>query len=216
MMAVLFDLDGTILGAREPKTDIMKRCCEKIGVSEITREEYLNVFRRIIESGKIETRKPIFEEILGDESLAEELSDEYQKQSLEITFFYQDTEEVLQKLIDMGIKRAIVSNGPSKTQWDKIRKFDLQKYFDEIVISGEIGIAKPNPEIYKRALNGLGSKSSDSYFVSDIEDPDIIGAQNVGLKSILIRRGKNQGASISDYSIDDMRDLIKILKGKYS
>lgn len=207
-MAVLFDLDGTILGAEEQKVDVMKRCTNRIGVREISRGEYLTVFRKVIESGKIETREPVFREILGDEKLAKRLAEEYQKESLKITYVYPDAEKVLQKLSG---KKALVSNGPRKTQWEKIERFDLQKYFDSIVISGEIGVAKPDPGIYQYALDELGSEASDSYYVGDIEDPDIVGAKKAELKSVYIKRSEFRNSSKADYQIEDLRDLFKIL-----
>ncbi len=208
-MAVLFDLDGTILGAKEQKIDIMKECTEKIGVREISRDEYLDVFGRVIGSGKIDTRKPVLEEILGDGEQAERLAEEYKKRSLEVTFVYPDAEEVLQKLDG---KKALVSNGPRKTQWEKIERFDLQKYFESIIISGEIGIAKPDPRIYQFALDELSSNGSDSYFVGDVEDTDILGANRAGLKSVFIKRNESQSSTVADYVIEDMRDLFHIVK----
>ena len=126
-MAILFDLDGTILGTSEKKIDILNRCARELGAPEIGKDEYSEVFDRYIQMGKIDTRKPIFEELLGDGDLAEELSETYRIRSLEKTFVYPDAEEVLRNLPG---KKGLVTNGPRLDQWEKIERFDLSKYFD--------------------------------------------------------------------------------------
>jgi len=218
-MAVFFDLDGTILGTSEKKITILNRCAKDVGAPLITREQYYDVFNRLIQRGKLDTRRPIFEALLKDKKLADALAKRYQHRSLEKTFVYPDARDVLPALPG---KKGLVTNGPRLSQRMKIEQFGLSPYFDVIVISGEVGVAKPNPQIFHLALQALNSSPAESYYVGDVEQLDIMGAKNAGLTSILIRR---DGAPPTvkpdyeiapptvkpDYEIHDLRELYKLV-----
>ncbi|KUO39506.1 MAG: hypothetical protein AVW06_03780 [Hadesarchaea archaeon DG-33-1] len=207
-MAVLFDLDGTILDTSEKKIEILNKCAKEVGAPEIKRSEYFKIFNKLIQRGKIDTKRPIFEELLQDKDLAEKLSERYQSLSLEKTFFYPDAKEVLQNLPG---KKGLVTNGPRLSQWEKIEKFGLPKYFDVIVISGEVGVAKPNPQIFHIALSSIDSNPMESFYVGNYSEQDVIGAKNAGLKSILIRRDDTPPKVKPDYEIRDMRELYELV-----
>src|SRR5690606_22046834 len=47
---------------------------------------------------------------------------------------------------------AVVTNGPTEIQWPKIRKFDIESLIDHIVVSGDLGLHKPDPAIFEHLL----------------------------------------------------------------
>ena len=67
-------------------------------------------------------------------------------------------------------------------------KFGLTRFFDVVIISGEVNKRKPSPEIFEMALTGLGVNASRAVFVGDMFDLDVMGAKSVGMKTILIKR----------------------------
>ncbi len=69
-----------------------------------------------------------------------------------------------------------------------LRKFGLSKFFDVVVISGDIGWRKPNPKIFEKALRALHVSASEAVFVGDAPLHDIAGARQVGMKTVLLRR----------------------------
>jgi HAD superfamily hydrolase (TIGR01549 family) len=207
-MTVLFDLDGTILGTSEKKITILNRCAKDVGAPAITRETYYAVFNRLIQRGKLDTRKLVFETLLKDKKLAEKLSKQYQHRSLEKTFVYPDARDVLQALPG---KKGLVTNGPRLSQRMKIEAFGLSQYFDVIVISGEVGVAKPNPQIFHLALRSLDARAAESFYVGDVEQLDVLGAKNAGLTSILIRRNGAPPTVQPDYEIQDLRELYTLV-----
>ena len=69
-----------------------------------------------------------------------------------------------------------------------LRKFRLSKFFDAIVISGDIGWRKPSPKIFEKALKKLHVSASETVFVGDAPFQDIAGAKRVGMKTVLLRR----------------------------
>ncbi|MEM3357298.1 MAG: HAD family hydrolase [Candidatus Bathyarchaeia archaeon] len=99
-----------------------------------------------------------------------------------------DAVDVLQKLRGK-YKLGIVSNlSIPECAWELLEKFDLKKYFDAIIFSGEINKRKPSPEIFEKALKTLGVKASQTLFVGDTPNMDIKGAKNAGINAVLIKR----------------------------
>lgn len=207
-MTVLFDLDGTILGRKE-EGKLRNYIARKLQVPKISKEEYYEACREVIRDSKVDTRLPIFEKILNNEELANQLAKEYRKKALTYTFVYSDAEEVLQNL---KVKKGLVTNGPRLVQREKIKRFGLKQYFQNITISGEIGKSKPGPEIFLSALENLGSTPEESLYVGDTPEMDINGASNAGLTSVLITRHADSPGPEPDYKIEDLRELYDIVK----
>lgn len=68
---------------------------------------------------------------------------------------------------------AILTNGPSNAQWEKINRLHLTKYFDVILVSGDLPWEKPDPNIFYAACNHLGSAPSECVMVGDKLETDI-------------------------------------------
>jgi putative hydrolase of the HAD superfamily len=64
----------------------------------------------------------------------------------------------------------------------------LAACFDTVVISGEVGYDKPDPRIFHLALDALGCTPHEALFVGDTLEADILGAQAVGCRAVLIDR----------------------------
>ncbi len=95
---------------------------------------------------------------------------------------YPDTVEVLQRLAEIGVRTAVVSN----------IAFDFRPAFaaigakaDEFVLSFEVGAVKPDPRIFEVALERLGVDASDAVMVGDSEEADG-GAQALGCGFVLV------------------------------
>jgi putative hydrolase of the HAD superfamily len=71
-------------------------------------------------------------------------------------------------------------------------KFGLEKIFDPIIISGDVGWIKPSPIIFQVALSKLGLSSDQVVFVGDDPEADIRGAKNVGMKTVFLARGSTR------------------------
>ena len=83
---------------------------------------------------------------------------------------------------------ALVTNGAPDLQREKIQGAKLAQYFDAILISGEVGIGKPEPRIFMLALEAVAASPSETVMVGDSLARDILGAQHVGLKGIWLNR----------------------------
>ncbi|MEM4704875.1 MAG: HAD-IA family hydrolase [Candidatus Bathyarchaeia archaeon] len=69
-----------------------------------------------------------------------------------------------------------------------LENFGIKQYFDVVIVSAEVNRRKPSPEIFQKALATLNVKPSEAIFVGDTLVTDIEGAQNAGIKAILIQR----------------------------
>ena len=78
----------------------------------------------------------------------------------------------------------IITNGFKEVQNRKLFSSGIQHYFDTITDSEEAGVKKPNPVIFKQAIQKSGAKLSHSLMIGDNYEADILGAESIGLKTI--------------------------------
>ena len=125
-----------------------------------------------------------------------------------------DTFDVLQKL-NGKYKLGLISNfAIPECGWKLLDKFGLKKFFDVVVISGEVNRRKPSPEIFERALKILGVEASKTVFVGDMLDLDVMGPKKVGMKTVLInRRPMEKNATVKpDKVIIRLSELLTVLE----
>jgi putative hydrolase of the HAD superfamily len=112
---------------------------------------------------------------------------------------------------------GIVSNfDHPPTVYRLLRHYNLDQFFNTIVISAEIGWRKPRKEIFWRALTSLQIPPEETLFVGDTPGDDIIGAKGVGMDVVwLNRRGQPLPVDIPqpEYEISRLEDLPGLLRG---
>jgi putative hydrolase of the HAD superfamily len=93
---------------------------------------------------------------------------------------------LLDSLRDRGLKTGLVSNA-----WDPgwilerdLEDMGLLERLDVTVFSSEVGVRKPRPEIFRRALDALGISPQDALFVGDRLEADVRGARDVGMRTV--------------------------------
>ncbi len=115
---------------------------------------------------------------------------------------------VLETLHSRGIAMAIVSNG--WRQAEEAERLRVAEYFDAIVGSVHVGHHKPEPEIFRIAVEKLGMAPEKALYVGDDYDDDVIGARRAGLTPILIQR--NGGGEREDVrTIHSLRELLTLV-----
>jgi putative hydrolase of the HAD superfamily len=93
--------------------------------------------------------------------------------------------EALEAFKSAGYKLAIVSNAEGQVEADA-KRFGLAKYFDVIIDSHIVGVAKPDPRIFQIALERLGVGPDEVKFTGDIYSIDVEGARAAGIEARLI------------------------------
>ncbi len=120
---------------------------------------------------------------IADEAIMAETLARYHVNTYEQLALYADAAEVLRHL-RQHCKLGLITNGPAHTQRPKIVQFDLEAMMDVIVVSEEVGIAKPDPAIFHLALQQLGVSPERALFVGDSLEHDLKGASAAGIDFI--------------------------------
>jgi putative hydrolase of the HAD superfamily len=123
------------------------------------------------------------------------------------------TRALLEDIQEAGLPAAIVTNGGLAMQSRKIDASGVRGLVDAVVISEELGVAKPDPRIFEHAMARIGAVAADSLFVGDNPEADILGAMGVGMRSAWLRRGREwtYDDRRPDYILDDIsavRELV--------
>ena len=128
---------------------------------------------------------------------------------------YPEAETVLKNLCEKGYRLGVIANQNSGLD-ARLEKWGLRKYFTLLVSSAEIGCAKPDLEIFKRAFAMANSKADECVMIGDRLDNDVRPAKAIGMKSVWIRNGlaRHQSASlgdgIADLVINSLIELISV------
>jgi len=83
---------------------------------------------------------------------------------------------------------ALVSNGAGDVQREKLSRTPFAPYFEAVVISTEVGVGKPDPRIFTRALAALDAAPGDATMVGDSLQRDVAGARAAGMRTIWLDR----------------------------
>lgn len=97
-------------------------------------------------------------------------------------------------------KLALISNAPSKLIRTILAENDLEQYFYAIVISSEVGMVKPSPEIFAMALQKLAVDPSEAVFIDD-NIRHVTGATDVGIQAIQFKSATQLREELSDVGI---------------
>lgn len=106
----------------------------------------------------------------------------------------------------------ILSNGFQEMQFRKMRSSDIDRYFKKIVLSDDIGVLKPWPEIFHFALSATQSELRDSLMIGDSWENDITGAARVGMHQVFYNiAGITKLPFTPTYQIADLKELMNLL-----
>lgn len=105
------------------------------------------------------------------------IADKIYNKWLELRYRYlampQDYIHMLQQFRLAGYLLALITNGPSKAQWEKVNKLHVSQYFDCVLVSSDLPWEKPHPNIFYAACNYLCVKPNECVMVGDKLETDI-------------------------------------------
>ncbi len=128
-----------------------------------------------------------FEQLKIDDCLiSEELADSFTTLREEMIQPFPGALETLQALQNQGICMGLITNGRSEFQRAKIYRFELEQYFDFILIEGEFGVGKPDPRVFEHGLECFGVSPSQVWMVGDDLEFDMRPAQQLGLGTVWV------------------------------
>ena len=137
---------------------------------------------------------------------------------------YPNTVEVIRELFIRGYRLGIISNTVSSEETPNlIKKYNIENFFETVVLSCNFGMRKPSPSIFHAATDYMRVDPKNCAYVGDQIDRDIIGSKDAGFStSILIEHTpdtkKYQGESnhIPDYQISSLLELLDIFPIRYN
>lgn len=106
----------------------------------------------------------------------------------------------------------ILSNGFQELQCHKMRSAGIDRYFKKVVLSDDIGVLKPWPEIFHFAMSATQSELRESLMIGDSWDNDITGARGVGMHQVYYNvTGRAEFPFKPTYQITDLKELLQLL-----
>ena len=104
----------------------------------------------------------------------------------------------------------IITNGFNEVQTKKLENSGLKGYFDKIITSEDAGVKKPNPIIFKYALEKTKALINESIMIGDNWEADIMGAKNIGF-DVIFCNYNSKPVSESIKSVTKLSELKKYL-----
>ncbi|MFH1853342.1 MAG: HAD-IA family hydrolase [Candidatus Neomarinimicrobiota bacterium] len=129
---------------------------------------------------------------------------------------YPNVSKTLIQLMKMGLKLAVVSDAPSREAWLRIYYLNLHHIFDHIITFDDTGEHKPSPRPFQLALDKLGITAGQALMVGDWPERDMVGGQQLGIRTIYARYGDAFGrieASGANWDVNDIYELVDIVRG---
>lgn len=146
--------------------------------------------------------------------LAEQLAAIFREERRASQALFPETERVLSEL-HATYKLGILTNGAPDLQREKIAYNKLEHYFDAIVVSGDVGVGKPDMAVFKAVLDQLAVPAHMTLMVGDSLERDMLGASRNGLRGVWVNRSKltssHQYASLIHAEIATLDELYKVL-----
>lgn len=219
--AIIFDLDNTLVdfmamkrqavdaailamrdaGLRLPSVEIRRRIDDIYKMRGI---EFQNVFDQLLydEFSKIDYK------ILSSGVIA------YRRAREAALVPYPHVYLTLIELAKMRQKLAVVSDAPAREAWLRLCYLNLHHIFDVVITFDDTKKRKPRPEPFQKALDRLKVKPEEALMVGDWAERDVVGAAQVGMKTIFARYGDTFGTLVSnaDFEVDDIAEVVEIVK----
>lgn len=222
---ILFDADDTLFDFKKSERHALKNTMVEYEI-DYDEEYHLKIYQEInssiwrdFESGVI-TQKELkierfkrFSSALNTIFDASEFSKSYTKHLGLASFLYDESLELIENL-HSNYRLAIITNGLTEVQNNRIRKSTISKYFEDIVISEEVKVSKPNPKIFELALSNIRhNDKSKVLMVGDSLTSDIQGGINFGIDTCWLNSSKSTNTStiIPTYEISNIKDLKTLL-----
>lgn len=221
---ILWDIDGTILNFLAAEKAAIKRGFQEFNIGECTDKmlaDYSQINKKYWEM--LERKEATKQEILYgrfyeffdkygiDKSIADDFQPWYQLALGDTIVFENGALELLQELKGK-VKQYAVTNGTKVAQTKKLSKSGLDKIFDDVFISEDIGVEKPSVEFFNTVFEKTGlteTNKAQILIVGDSLTSDIKGGNNIGIDTCWYNpKGVNKPDDIIvNYEIKELSDL---------
>lgn len=149
---------------------------------------------------------------IDDARLAQELAERFAAERRERHEIFVEVPSTLSRLVESH-SMALVTNGAACLQREKLAASGLSEYFEAVVVSADLGVAKPDPSVFEHALAELDVRSDLAVMVGDSISKDMDGALAAGLSAVWVNRSGSSAATARDDLVEistlgDLPDLL--------
>ncbi len=224
---IYFDLDDTLLNHRQAHRKTLLDVHDQFSVfDDIKIDQFLKTYNEIngkqwilYEKGKIgidqlqHNRFTLTLRQLGlDDSLGDEIGAQYLK-SQQIYWQWIEGAEAAFKATRNDCKVGILTNGFAELQKKKFKRLDLYHLADELVISEEVGILKPHPDIFEYATELTGYQPEEILYIGDSYHDDVAGGCNFGWHvGWFTQNGDVEKRNKADFAFSDYKMLMDLIQ----
>jgi putative hydrolase of the HAD superfamily len=134
---------------------------------------------------------------------------------------YTDVPPLLADLCEAGMRLGVITHGLTVKQAEKLIRLGLVDFFDPgaIFISDQVGISKPNPKLYRHAVETLGLEPGRVMYVGDNPEHDVAPPRSVGMLATWVSRGARrtpaQAGIEASHEVRDFEGLRSVLREHY-
>lgn len=218
---VLLDADQTLFDFERSEAAALSELLLQRGITPEQRllrlyHEINDMMWKAYERGEITQdalkirRFELFSAQTGIQEHAEQLAKEYMNRLSQQAFLFEGARELLCFLAEK-YSLALVTNGVGFIQRSRIEKSGIADCFQAIVISGEIGMAKPDAAFVHYALDALAcTKPQQAVLVGDSLSADVQAGRNAGIDTIWFCPGEKT-SELPTYTVRSYKELMQIL-----
>jgi len=124
----------------------------------------------------------------SDAALAADIASAYGELRRKAVRPFDGAIETVRWLRGLNLRLALITNGSTLDQREKIERFGLAELFDLVMIEGEFGFGKPDPRVYRHALSNLGTAPADTWMVGDNLEWEVAVPKRLGLTCVWVDR----------------------------
>ncbi|MCF0230434.1 MAG: YjjG family noncanonical pyrimidine nucleotidase, partial [Parasporobacterium sp.] len=149
-----------------------------------------------------------------DPSIAEEFNSVYQHRLGDTIVFCDDSYSIVEELKGKVLQYA-VSNGTVIAQSRKLSRSGLDRLFDDVFLSEQLGVEKPASEFFEKVFEKTGDLNKDQVIiVGDSLTSDMRGGNNAGIRTCWYnpKHLTNNTDVKVDWEISDLHDIFNILQ----
>lgn len=220
--AVLIDIDDTIFDFEKCSKNAFKKTLKKLDLFYEEKDfSYFNKVNDILwtkqKLGELNINQVFIER---SNMMSKYFGLDIEKEifnNLFVEFLYDEIEivdEIEDLLSYLSNKYQIfaASNGVYDMQVNRLKKSNLDKYFDEIFVSDKVGFEKPDKRFFQKIMNITKFSNDDLIMIGDSIKSDIIGAKNSNIKSIYFNKENKKNSDENfTYQVKNLSEIKKIL-----
>jgi putative hydrolase of the HAD superfamily len=147
---------------------------------------------------------------IHDNALADHLSEDYVYWSPRIVRLVPGTMELLDYM-KPKYHLHLITNGFQEVQHTKLSGSGLEPYFETLTVSEEVGVKKPNPEIFHFALRKAQATAEESLMIGDEMAVDIDGARAAGIDQLFFNPNREQVEGDRTYEVHELLEIKELL-----